>query len=98
MSLKIEPAEGHVALELLDEGQKKSEGGIILTTGENPIVTARIVAVNPKEEWLEEGDIVYLRKVNAQSFSLEFGAVKLALQSAISAKVVNINDEVIEEQ
>lgn len=86
----IEPAEGHVALIINDDEQRTSEGGIILAREENPIITAIVAAVNHKEEWLEVGDIVYIRKVNAQSFSMDFGDIKLALTSAISAKQVRV--------
>jgi co-chaperonin GroES (HSP10) len=83
----IEPNEGNVVLTILDEGEKKTEAGIILAEGRNPFVTARVISVNPKDKWLKPGDIVFLRKAFAQDLSLDMGDIKIALISAISAKV-----------
>ena len=85
MSKSIEPSEGHVALMVADENEKVTESGLIITSEKNPIVIAQVVSVNPKEEWLKEGDLVFLRKMSAQDFSFEFAGVKLAPQSAIVA-------------
>lgn len=92
MSLGIQPAEGHVALQLLEQEERKTASGLILAVEQNPIVSAVVVSVHPKEEWLKEGDVVYLRKAQMHDFALEFGQVKIALQSAIVAKVVNTEE------
>lgn len=91
-NLTIEPSEGNVALVLMEDGEKQTASGLFVSEGINPIVTAKIMAVNPKEEWLKKGDIVFIRKANAQEFSMEFGEVKLALSSAVCAKIVQ-NEE-----